>query len=87
MRYRWRILAVSLAVCLVTAVVEIVVSDVVDRANLPLLVLADLGASGVTVLGAVFLSGFLTRLVGGAAEGDGIDIAPLRRGGSGGTAP
>jgi hypothetical protein len=56
-------------VCVVTAVVEIVVDHFVDRANLPLSLLADLSASGVSILGAVFLSGFLTRLVGEADDG------------------
>jgi len=56
-------------VCTVTAVVEIVVDEFVDRASLPLSLLADLSASGVSILGAVFLSGFATRLVGGTDDG------------------
>jgi hypothetical protein len=79
-RHKWRILAVSLVVCLVTAVVEIVVSDFVDRANLPLSLLADLSASGVTILGAVFLSGFLTRLIGEtAAGGESVSVREVVR--------
>jgi hypothetical protein len=54
---------------MVTAVVEIVVDEFVDRASLPLSLLADLSASGVSILGAVFLSGFVTRLVGGTDDG------------------
>jgi hypothetical protein len=55
---------------MITALVEIVVDDFVDRANLPLSLLADLSASAVSILGAVFLSGFLTRLVGDAENGN-----------------
>jgi hypothetical protein len=56
-------------VCVVTALVEIALDHFVDRASLPLSLLADLSASGVSILGAVFLSGFLTRLVGDADDG------------------
>jgi hypothetical protein len=54
---------------MITAVAEIVVDDLVDRASLPLALLVDLSASAVSILGAVFLSGFLTRLVGEAEDG------------------
>ena len=43
--------------------------DLVDRANVPLSVLADLGTSSVSLLGVVFLSGFLGRLVAEAEHG------------------
>jgi hypothetical protein len=55
-------------VSILTALVETVVADFIDPANLPLLVFAGLAASGVSLLGAVFLSGFLCRLVGEADE-------------------
>ena len=60
----WRILAVAFLVSIATALVEIAVNDFVDRTNLPLSILGALTASGVSILGAVFLSGFLCRLVG-----------------------
>jgi hypothetical protein len=65
----WRILAVAIVVSIVTALAEIAVEDLVDRANVPLSLLADLSASGVSLLGPVFLSGFLGRLVGEAEDG------------------
>lgn len=68
-RHVWRILAVAIVVSSVTALAEIAVDDLVDRANVPLSLLADLSASGVSLLGPVFLSGFLGRLVGEAEDG------------------
>jgi hypothetical protein len=67
----WRILAVAMVVSIVTALAEIVVDDFVDRANVPLSLLADLSVSGVSLLGPVFLSGFLGRLVGEAGGKEG----------------
>ncbi len=64
----WRILPVALVVCILTAVAENIVTDFVDRSNLPVSVAADLTASGVSLLGAIFLSGFLCRLAGGAKD-------------------
>jgi hypothetical protein len=65
---------------MVTAVVEIVVDEFVDRASLPLSLLADLSASGVSILGAVFLSGFVTRLVGGTDDGsDSVSVRQVLR--------
>lgn len=72
----WRILAVALVVCILTAVAENIVTDFVDRSNLPISVVADLSASGVSLLGAVFLSGFLCRLAG--EEGDRNEHASVR---------
>lgn len=68
-RHGWRILAVAVVVSLVTAVADIVVQDVIDRTDLPVALAADLSASGVTLLGAVFLSGFLSKLVGAGEAG------------------
>ncbi|HUZ57068.1 MAG TPA: hypothetical protein VMU94_31700 [Streptosporangiaceae bacterium] len=76
-RYGWRILAVAVVVSLVTALADIVVKDVVDRANLPVTLAADLSASGVTLLGTVFLSGFLSKLVGAGETGS--DRPPVRK--------
>ena len=70
----WRILAVSVIVCTVTALAEIGADHFIDRTNLPLRVAGSVGASGVSLLGAVFLSGFLSRLV----SDDGPDRARIR---------
>ncbi len=69
-RYWWRILPVSLVVSLITAVLEIAAEEYVDRTSLSLSALADISASGVSLLGAVFLSGFVCKLVGGTDEGN-----------------
>jgi hypothetical protein len=74
----WRILAVAIVVSIVTALAEIAVDDLVDRANVPLSLLAGLSASGVSLLGPVFLSGFLGRLVG-EAEDDKEGTTSVRR--------
>jgi len=63
--------ALAVTAYIVTALAEIVVDDFVDRANVPLSFLADLSASGVSLLGPVFLSGFLGRLVGEADSKEG----------------
>ncbi len=68
-RQRWRTLGVAVAVSTVTAVMEIVAHDLTERASVPLVVFTALTASGVGVLGTVFLSGFLGRLVGEAGHG------------------
>ena len=79
-RHGWRVLAVAVVVCMVTAVAEIVVDEFVDRASLPQSLLADLSASGVSILGAVFLSGFVTRLVGGTDDGgDSVSVRQVLR--------
>jgi len=75
-RYWWQILPVAVVVCIVTALAGVVVDDLVDRTNVPLSLLTDLTASAVSVLGAVFLSGFLCRLVGGPK--DGLEGASVR---------
>lgn len=69
-RYWWRILPVSLAVSLITAVFEVAAAEYVDRTSISLSAVADISASGVSVLGAVFLSGFVCKLVGGTDEGN-----------------
>jgi hypothetical protein len=69
-RNLWRIAAVSVAVSLATALVELAVTKLIDHSNLPLSVFGELSSSAVSVLGAVFLSGFLGRVVG-ESEHDG----------------
>jgi hypothetical protein len=68
-RHRQRALAVAVAVSAVTAVMEFVANHLTDQANVPLLLFTDLTAWGVSVLGTLFLSGFLCRLVGEAEHG------------------
>jgi len=65
----WRILAVAMAVSLVTAVAEIIVDHFVDPTNSVLSISAQLSASAVSLLGTVFLSGFLCRLISTAGRG------------------
>ncbi len=73
-RNAWRILAVSVTVCTVTALAEIAAEHFIDRTNLPLRVAGSVGASGVSLLGSVFLAGFLSRLV----SDDGPDRARIK---------
>jgi hypothetical protein len=62
----WRILAVAVAVSLVTVVVEIITDHFADPANELSSLAGNLSAQGVSLLGTVLLSGFLTQLVGHA---------------------
>jgi hypothetical protein len=62
----WRIVAVAIVVSTAAAALETVAHDLVDRTNVPVAIVADLSASSASVLGVVFLSGFLSRLVGEA---------------------
>lgn len=68
-RDRWRVIAVAVVVSTVAALLEIVASDLIDRTNLPLAIVSDLSATSVSTLGAVFLSGFLCRIVGHTEHG------------------
>jgi hypothetical protein len=70
-RYAGRILVVSIAVSLVITAVDIAVDHVLSHAGLAPALAGALGSSGVSLLGAVFLAGFLSRLVStehGAAQ-------------------
>lgn len=62
-RHAGRILVVSIAVSLVITAVEIAVDHLVSHAGLPAALAGALGSSAVSLLGAVFLAGFLSRLV------------------------
>ena len=75
----WRILAVAVVVSVVTAVTETVVEVFVDRANVSVSLVADLTASLVSLLGAVFLSGFLCQLVGGDGDEEDTSIGHVAR--------
>ena len=63
-RYWRQILPVAVAVSLVTAALDIVLTDVVDATDLPLAITLSLLSWALSLLGAVFLAGFLSHLAG-----------------------
>src|ERR1700733_7063795 len=71
-RNAWRILVVSIVVSAVTVAVDLAADHLLDRADVTTAVAGAVSTSTVSLLGAVFLSGFLCRLVTvsehGAAE-------------------
>ena len=73
-RYAGQILVVSIAVSLVITGVDLAVDHVLSHAGLAPALAGALGSSGVSLLGAVFLAGFLSRLV---SAGHGADQAGL----------
>src|ERR1700733_4836226 len=62
-RNAWRILVVSIVVSAVTVAVDLAADHLLDRADVTTAVAGALSTSMVSLLGAVFLSGFLCRLV------------------------
>lgn len=62
-RHAGRILVVAIAVSLVITAVEIAVDHLLSHAGLTAALFGAVGSSGVSLLGAVFLAGFLSRLV------------------------
>jgi uncharacterized membrane protein YhaH (DUF805 family) len=72
-----RILSVAIVVSIITSFAEITADEFASKTNLPLALFAQLSAQALSLLGAVFLSGFLSRLVG-EKGGDPAD-ASLRR--------
>jgi hypothetical protein len=68
--HAWRILAVSIVVSAVTVAVELAADHLLSRASLTTALAGSLSASTVSLLGAVFLSGFLCRLVSDSGHGD-----------------
>jgi hypothetical protein len=62
-RYAGRMLVVSIAVSLVVTAIDITVDHLLSHAGLAPALAGVLGSSGVSLLGAVFLAGFLSRLV------------------------
>jgi hypothetical protein len=66
----WRILAIAVTVSLVTELIELVATDVLDDTNVPLAVATEVISWVLSVLGAVFLSGFLCRIVGQTEHGE-----------------
>jgi predicted secreted protein len=65
----WRILAVAVAVSLLTVFADIVITNLVDHTNVPLVAAGEVISTALEVLGSVFLSGFLCRIVGSAEHG------------------
>ena len=70
-RHAWRILVVSIAVAAVTVAAELAADHLLDRADLTTALAGPVSASAVSLLGAVFLSGFLCRLVSVTEQGPG----------------
>jgi uncharacterized protein UPF0259 len=68
-RYWWPILAVAIPVSLAGSGLEIVVDHYVDPSDALLSFSATLGATGISLLGTVLLSGIACRLVGSAEHG------------------
>jgi hypothetical protein len=62
-RHAWRILVVSIAVSAVTVAAELAADQLLDRADVTEALVGALSTSTLSLLGAVFLSGFLCRLV------------------------
>src|ERR1700728_4164535 len=65
----WRILAVAVTVSLLTVLADIAVTNLVDHADVSLAITGELTSSALEVLGSVFLSGFVCRIVGSAEHG------------------
>ena len=69
-RHAWRILAVSIVVSALTVAVELAADHLLSRTSLATALIGSLSTSTVSLLGAVFLSGFLCRLVSDTEHGD-----------------
>lgn len=65
----WRIIAVAVAVSLLTVLADFVVTDLLDKTDVPLLIATTSTSWLLSVFGTVFLSGFLCRIVGQAEHG------------------
>jgi predicted secreted protein len=65
----WRILAVAVAISLLTVLADIGLTNLVDHTNVPLVTAGELISTALEMLGSVFLSGFLCRIVGVAEHG------------------
>ena len=68
-RHAWRILVVSIAVSAVTVAAELAADHLLDRADVTTALVGALSTSALSLLGAVFLSGFLCRLVSSTEHG------------------
>src|ERR1035438_1373574 len=69
-RHAWQILVVSVVVSAVTVAAELAADHLLSRADLATALASSLSTSTVSLLGAVFLSGFLGRLVSTTEHGD-----------------
>jgi len=70
-RHAWRILVVSIAVSAVTVAAELAADHLLDQADVTTALVGALSTSTLSLLGAVFLSGFLCRLVSSTEHGHG----------------
>jgi hypothetical protein len=68
-RHAWRILVVSIAVSAVTVAAELAADHLLDQADVTTALAGALSTSTLSLLGAVFLSGFLCRLVSSTEHG------------------
>jgi hypothetical protein len=68
-RHAWQILVVSVVVSAVTVAAELAADHFLSRADLATALAGSLSTSTVSLLGAVFLSGFLGRLVSTTEHG------------------
>src|SRR5712671_4042360 len=68
-RHAWRILVVSIVVSAVTVAAELAADHLLDQADVTSALVGALSTSTVSLLGAVFLSGFLCRLVSATERG------------------
>jgi hypothetical protein len=68
-RHAWRILVVSIVVSAVTVAAELAADHLLDQADVTSALVGALSTSTVSLLGAVFLSGFLCRLVSATEHG------------------
>jgi predicted secreted protein len=76
----WRILGVALAVSLLTVLADIALTNLIDHSNLPLSAAGELVSTALEVLGSVFLSGVLCRIVGSAEHGlEHVSIGQIAR--------
>jgi hypothetical protein len=64
-----RILAVAISISLLTTLADIAVINLVDHTNAPLTATGELISSALEILGSVFLTGFLCRIVSAAEHG------------------
>jgi len=65
----WRILAVAIAISLLTVLADIAITNLIDHTNAPAVAAGELVSTALEILGSVFLSGFLCRIVGSAEHG------------------
>src|SRR5882757_7971332 len=68
-RHAWRILVVSIVVSAVTVGADTAADHLLDQADVTSALVGALSTSTVSLLGAVFLSGFLCRLVSATEHG------------------